>query len=322
MFVDKSIIHVKAGDGGSGCCSFRREKYIPDGGPDGGNGGDGGNVIIIGDKTKTTLMDYKYKKHFKAHNGSHGSGRLRHGKNGDDEILHVPLGTQVLDYNTNNLLFDITQDGQKFQIAHGGRGGRGNTTFKTSNNRVPYEKTDGEIGEESKFVLKLKIFCDIGIVGLPNAGKSTLINTITNAGSIVADYPFTTLNPVLGAMKYEYEQIIIADIPGLIEGASQNKGLGHQFLQHIERCKAIVHVIDATSDIGKAYKVIRKELEEYGAEITQKHEIIALSKCEMLAKKPKLPKYLKDAILISSHTMQGIDKLKEAISSLAITAKS
>ncbi|QED23063.1 GTPase Obg [Candidatus Deianiraea vastatrix] len=281
MFVDEAVVNIRAGNGGSGCCSFRREKFIPEGGPDGGNGGDGGSIIVIGDKNFSTLSKFKYQRHYIAQSGKSGSGRNKTGFSGEDIILRVPLGTQVLDYQTKHLIYDITEDGQKIVLAQGGRGGRGNATFKTSVEQAPRDTTPGGEGEAGVFTFRLKLFCDVGIIGLPNAGKSSLINALTNAKSAVGDYAFTTIKPVLGTIEMNYKQYVLADIPGLIKGASDNHGLGHQFLRHVERCKALIHLIDIHSQNPlEDYKIIRNELKAYNKDLAKKKEIIVFSKAE------------------------------------------
>jgi len=324
MFIDEAVLNIKAGDGGNGASSFRREKFVPEGGPDGGNGGDGGNVIIIGDKSINTLSTFKFKRHFIAQFGKSGSGKNRTGYSGEDLILNVPIGTQILDYNTRNIIYDITMDGQKIVLAHGGRGGRGNATFKNSTEQAPRTTTKGEIGEEGVFVFCLKLFCDMGIIGLPNTGKSTLINSITNTKSVVGDYAFTTIKPVLGILEMNYKQYVLSDIPGLVYGASDNYGLGHKFLRHVERCKAILHLIDINSENPlEDYKIIRNELKLYNKELTKKKEIIVFSKCDyfiesdLMAKIKELKVLFKTKkfITISSVARFNLEDLKLKIAS-------
>ncbi len=322
MFIDEAVINVKSGDGGNGCTSFRREKYIEFGGPDGGHGGHGGDVILIGSSKYNTLSNFKYNKRIFADNGKVGQGNQKHGKSGGDKTLYVPIGTQVLDYETRVLLYDISEVGQKITIAKGGAGGAGNMAFKTSVNQAPRKSKPGKEGEFGVFVLQLKLFCDIGIIGMPNIGKSTLLNSITNTKSVVADYSFTTIKPVLGVLEGEFKHYILADIPGLIEGASENRGLGHRFLRHIERCKAILHMIDITSkDLVKNYKIIRSELEKYSPELMQKQELIVFSKSDCLtdAELAEKIEYIKKVfknrrfIVISSITKFNLDRLSKFI---------
>jgi GTP-binding protein len=318
MFIDEAVVNVKAGSGGNGSASFRREKYVEFGGPDGGHGGDGGSIILIGTDKYTTLSFFKTKKRFIADSGESGSGQQRHGKNGSDIRILVPLGTQVLDYQTRVLLYEIDTVGQEVILVKGGHGGAGNIAYKTSTNRAPRKFKTGTVGEEGVFVLQLKLSCDIGIIGLPNIGKSTLINTLTNTNSIVDNYRFTTLKPVLGVLEYNFKQYILGDIPGLIEGASENKGLGHRFLRHIERCRAIIHMIDMCSDnYVEDYKVIRNELGNYDEELLKKKQIIIFSRADMLSKKELEERFEiinkifanKKFIIISSVKGMNVDKL-------------
>jgi len=248
MFVDRVKIHVKAGDGGNGAVAFLREKYRPFGGPAGGDGGKGGDVILVATIRKHTLYDFKFQAHFKAQRGEHGKGKNQHGKDGEDLIIYVPVGTVVIDAESGKVLCDLVEDGQRCVVARGGRGGRGNARFATPTNQSPRYAEKGEKGEERWLILELKLIADVGLIGLPNAGKSTLISKLTKARPKIADYPFTTLSPVLGVMEVDDEtQIVLADIPGLIEGASQGKGLDHEFLRHIERTKLLLHLIDIST---------------------------------------------------------------------------
>jgi len=285
-FLDQVKIYIKAGNGGDGSPSFRREKFIEYGGPDGGDGGKGGSVILKAERNLNTLIDFRYQQHHKAKRGNNGSGQNRTGKSGDDLILKVPLGTQVFEEDNKTLIFDFIKVGEEFVAAAGGKGGLGNTRFKSSTNRAPRKFTKGTRGEEFTIWLQLKTIADVGIIGLPNAGKSSLLAAITNANPKIANYEFTTLNPNLGVASYDDKEVTIADIPGLIENASDGKGLGHDFLSHVERCKILIHVIDTTeADPLKNYQIIRQELENYGAEIESKKEIIALNKVELLDEK-------------------------------------
>ena len=247
-FLDQTKIYLKAGNGGSGSASFRREKFIEFGGPDGGDGGHGGSIIFIADKNLNTLIDFRYQQHLKAERGQDGKGNKKTGKSGKDLILKVPVGTQIFEEDNNTLIEDLTKSGQKIIIAKGGKGGSGNVRFKSSTNRAPRKKTDGNIGENFWVWLQLKVIADIGIVGMPNSGKSSLLSVLTSAKPKIANYPFTTINPNLGVTNYDNKEVTLADIPGLIEGAHEGIGLGDKFLRHIERCKNILHLIDITND--------------------------------------------------------------------------
>ena len=285
-FLDQVKIYVKAGNGGDGSPSFRREKFIEYGGPDGGDGGKGGSVILKSEQNLNTLIDYRYQQHHKAERGENGMGQNRTGKGGEDLILKVPLGTQVFEEDNKTLIYDFTKQGEEFVAAVGGKGGLGNTRFKSSTNRAPRKFTKGTSGEEFTIWLQLKTIADIGIVGLPNAGKSSLLASITNASPKIANYQFTTLNPNLGVASYDDKEITIADIPGLIEGAHEGTGLGIQFLKHIERCKTILHLIDITvNDIEKTYNQVKNELFSYSPELIKKKEIIVLNKVDLVEEK-------------------------------------
>ena len=282
-FLDQVKIYVKAGNGGDGSPSFRREKFIEYGGPDGGDGGSGGSVILKSEQNLNTLIDYRYQQHHKAKRGENGSGQNRTGKGGEDLILKVPLGTQVFEEDNKTLIYDFTKIGEKFIAASGGRGGLGNTRFKSSTNRAPRKYTKGTLGEEFTIWLQLKTIADIGIIGLPNAGKSSLLAAITNANPKIANYQFTTLNPNLGVASYDDKEITIADIPGLVEGAHKGTGLGIQFLKHIERCKSLLHMIDVTNDdLKKSYKQIKNELKKYSAKLSKKKELVVLNKVDLI----------------------------------------
>ena len=285
-FLDQVKIYVKAGNGGDGSPSFRREKFIEFGGPDGGDGGKGGSVILKSEQNLNTLIDYRYQQHHKAERGENGMGQNRTGKSGEDLILKVPLGTQVFEEDNKTLIYDFVKQGEEFIAAAGGKGGLGNTRFKSSTNRAPKKFTKGHIGEEFTIWLQLKTIADIGIIGLPNAGKSSLLASITNANPKIANYQFTTLNPNLGVASYDNKEITIADIPGLIEGAHEGTGLGIQFLKHIERCKTILHLIDITlNDIEKAYNQVKNELFSYSPELIKKKELIVLNKVDLIDEK-------------------------------------
>ena len=283
--LDQVKIFVKAGDGGSGSPSFRREKFIEFGGPDGGDGGKGGSIILKAERNLNTLIDYRYQQHFKAKRGEDGKGKNQTGKGGKDMFLLVPIGTQIFEEDNKTLLFDFKKEKDEFTVAIGGKGGFGNTRFKSSTNRAPRKFTKGLKGEEFCISLQLKTIADIGIIGLPNAGKSSLLASITSANPKIANYKFTTINPNLGVAMYDNKEITLADIPGLIEGAHTGVGLGIKFLKHVERCKALLHLIDVTEeDLIKSYKQIRKELGEYSKELLRKKEIIVLNKVDLLSK--------------------------------------
>ena len=273
-FLDQVKIYVKAGNGGDGSPSFRREKFIEYGGPDGGDGGKGGSIILKAERNLNTLIDYRYQQHHKAKRGDNGSGQNRTGKSGDDLILSVPLGTQVFEEDNKTLIYDFVKFGEEFVAAAGGKGGLGNTRFKSSTNRTPKKITKGVPGEEFTIWLQLKTIADIGIIGLPNAGKSSLLAAITNANPKIANYQFTTLNPNLGVASYDDKEITIADIPGLVEGAHKGTGLGIQFLKHIERCKSLLHLIDITNDdLKKSYKQVKNELKNYNSNLEKKKNL-------------------------------------------------
>ena len=284
-FLDQVKIYIKAGNGGDGSPSFRREKFIEFGGPDGGDGGKGGSIILKAEQNLNTLIDYRYQQHHKAQRGENGSGQNRTGKGGEDLILKVPLGTQVFEEDNKTLIYDFTKIGEKYVAASGGKGGLGNTRFKSSTNRAPRKFTKGTTGEEFTIWLQLKTIADIGIIGLPNAGKSSLLAAITNANPKIANYQFTTLNPNLGVASYDDKEITIADIPGLIEGAHQGTGLGIQFLKHIERCKSLLHLIDITNEnLVQSYNQVKNELQKYSLELTKKKELVVLNKTDLIDK--------------------------------------
>ena len=282
-FLDQAKIYIKAGNGGSGSASFRREKFVEDGGPDGGDGGDGGSIIVQSDRNLNTLIDYRYAQHFKAQHGKPGSKRNKTGANGEDLILKVPLGTQVYEEDNNTLIYDFTKNKEKYLVASGGRGGLGNVRFKSSTNRAPRKKTNGKLGEEFWIWLQLKVIADIGIIGKPNAGKSSLLAALTRAKPKIANYPFTTINPNLGVSYYGGKEITLADIPGLVEGAHKGVGLGDKFLRHIERCKILLHLIDLSEDdLLNSYKKIKSELSNYDKDLIKKKEIIFFNKSDLL----------------------------------------
>jgi GTPase len=284
-FVDEATLFVKAGDGGKGSVSFRRAKFIPKGGPDGGDGGKGGDVIVVGSKSLLSLLDFKYKRIYKAENGRGGGGNNKTGRSGSDLLIKVPVGTVVYDVGSKELLADIVEDGQTAIIAHSGKGGKGNTRFVTPVHKVPYEFTEGEEGEERKLFLELKLIADVGITGLPNAGKSTLLSKLTSARPEVGDYPFTTLTPSLGVFSDEDQTVVIADIPGIIEGASTGRGLGLKFMRHVERTRALFWVIDVSAASVRAdYETLYRELAAYKEEILRKKRIIVLNKTDLVDK--------------------------------------
>ena len=283
-FLDQAKIYVKAGDGGSGSASFRREKFIEFGGPDGGDGGHGGSIVFAVDKNLNTLIDFRYQQHFKAEKGKDGKGKKKTGKSGKNLILKVPIGTQIFEEDNNTLIEDLTNPEQKIVIANGGKGGLGNVRFKSSTNRAPRKKTDGNKGESFWIWLQLKVIADIGIIGMPNSGKSSLLSVLTSARPKIANYPFTTINPNLGVANYNNKEVTLADIPGLIEGAHEGVGLGDKFLRHIERCKNILHLIDITNeDLLENYSKVRKELLKYSNKLIKKKEIIVFNKIDMIS---------------------------------------
>lgn len=282
-FQDQARVFIKSGNGGHGCLSFRREKFIEYGGPNGGDGGRGGDVIVIAVEGLNTLIDFRFQQHFKAQNGRPGEGSNRTGADGADSVLKVPVGTQVFDEEGDVLLADLTEVGQRIVLLHGGDGGFGNAHYKSSTNRAPRRADTGRPGAESAVVLRLKLIADAGLVGLPNAGKSTFLAAVSQATPKIADYPFTTLHPNLGVVISDDTSFVIADIPGLIEGAHEGIGLGTRFLGHVERCRVLLHLIDGTQeDVAEAYRTVRAELEAYGGGLIDKTEIVALNKCDSL----------------------------------------
>ena len=317
-FLDQVKIYIKAGNGGDGSPSFRREKFIEYGGPDGGDGGKGGSVILKSEKNLNTLIDYRYQQHHKAGRGENGMGQNRTGKGGEDLILKVPLGTQILEEDNKTLIYDFTKPGEKFVAANGGNGGLGNTRFKSSTNRAPRKFTKGTVGEEFTIWLQLKTIADIGIIGLPNAGKSSLLATITNANPKIANYEFTTLNPNLGVASYDDKEITLADIPGLIEGAHEGTGLGIKFLKHIERCKTLLHLIDITNNnLQASYNQVKKELRKYSPDLLKKKELIVLNKVDLIDEKQtkeKIDKFSKkingEILTLSTLEKKSILKIK------------
>lgn len=320
-FLDEAKIYIRSGDGGAGCLSFRREKNVPYGGPDGGDGGKGGDIIAEARTDLNTLIDYRYAQHFKAKKGGHGEGSLRYGANSDDIILAVPVGTQIFEEDKETLIADLTRPGQQVLLAKGGKGGLGNTHFKSSINRAPRRITEGEPGEERTIWLRLKLISDAGLLGLPNAGKSSFLARTSRAKPKIADYPFTTLHPQLGVIYTGGHEFVLADIPGLIEGAHEGVGLGTKFLGHIERCGVLLHLIDGTQeDVAGAYRTVRGEVEAYGEALAGKQEIVALNKIDAMTpdeikkKKTKLKKAAgSEPFAISAVTGEGIEALLLAL---------
>jgi GTPase len=318
MFIDYAEIEVKAGKGGDGAVTFRREKYVPKGGPSGGNGGKGGDVIIEAHYNLNTLLDFRYRKIYQAGNGDPGANSLKDGKHGEVAIIKVPVGTIVKDKATEEIIFDLDEDGKSVVIARGGKGGKGNSNFATPTNQAPRFAEKGKAGEEKKIVLELKLIADVGLVGFPNAGKSTLISVISAAKPKIADYPFTTLEPNLGIVRYkDYQSFTVADIPGIIEGAHEGKGLGHQFLRHIERTRILLFLVDITSDnYQRDYNILLNELMSYSKTLAKKKKIVSLSKSDLVSEE-EIKKYKKKKIRNSDHSTivfsavnkQGIDEL-------------
>ena len=325
-FLDQAKIYVKAGNGGSGSSSFRREKFVEFGGPDGGDGGTGGSVIFESERNLNTLIDFRYKQHFNAEHGKSGSKKNKTGGGGKDLILQVPTGTQIFEEDNNTLIYDFTKDKERFVVATGGEGGLGNTRFKSSTNRAPRKKTLGKKGEEFWVWLQLKVIADAGIIGLPNAGKSSLLSRCTRAKPKIANYPFTTINPNLGVLNINHKEVILADIPGLIEGSHKGVGLGDKFLRHIERCKVLIHLIDISEkDIIGNYLKIRNELSKYDKSILKKREIVVFNKSDLVNMDlitEKLKNFRRETKknfeIISLVSKQNFDKVKKIIHSKCI----
>lgn len=319
-FLDEAKIYLKAGNGGDGACSFRREKFIEFGGPNGGNGGKGADIVFEAVANLNTLIDFRYQQHFKAPRGENGGSRSCTGASADDMIIKVPVGTQIVADDGVSVLADLTEAGQTFIAARGGMGGRGNESYKSSTNQAPRQADKGELGEELWVWLRLKIIADVGLLGLPNAGKSTFLSVVSRARPKIADYPFTTLYPHLGVAKVDAKEVLIADIPGLIEGASDGVGLGTRFLKHVERCKVLVHLIDGTAeDVSVPYKTIRKELKKYSPALADKPEVIGLNKIDALSpeeveeKLKKLKKASKKSVFaVSGISKQGLTEMLRA----------
>ncbi len=325
MLIDRARIFVRSGKGGDGCMSFRREKFIPKGGPNGGDGGDGGSVVLVGDESVGTLLPLTHKPHYRAEHGGQGKGSQMHGANGADRVVHVPLGTLVTDEESGELIADISEEGQRVIVVQGGKGGYGNEHFKSATNQAPREFTHGEPYVEKILNLELKLIADIGLVGLPNAGKSTFLTAVSAARPKTADYPFTTLHPHLGIAEIDINRrFIIADIPGLIEGASDGAGLGHRFLKHIERTKALLHLVDICPVDGsnpvENYKTIRNELERYSPELAAKKELVVLNKVDMIPVEDRLALMqsifdelqFDEALVCSGVSREGIPAVLEA----------
>ena len=320
-FLDQAKIYIKAGNGGSGSASFRREKFVEYGGPDGGDGGNGGSIIFQSDRNLNTLIDFRYAQHFKAQHGKPGSKRNKTGANGEDLILKVPLGTQVFEEDNNTLIYDFTKNKEKYLVASGGKGGLGNVRFKSSTNRAPWKKTNGKLGEEFWIWLQLKVIADIGIIGKPNAGKSSLLAALTRAKPKIANYPFTTINPNLGVAYFGGKEITLADIPGLVEGAHKGVGLGDKFLRHIERCKILLHLIDLSEDdLLNSYKKIKSELSNYDKDLIKKKEIIFFNKSDLLdeneinEKLKEFEKKIKTKYeIISVYSNKDLQKIKKLL---------
>ena len=320
-FLDEAKVYVQSGAGGNGCIAFRREKFIEFGGPSGGDGGKGGDVIVEAVDGLNTLIDYRYQQHFKAKSGGNGMGKDMHGANGKDVVLRVPVGTQVYEEDGETLLADLTRVGERITLMKGGNGGFGNAYFKTATNQAPRHANPGQPGEERTIRLRLKLIADAGLIGLPNAGKSTFLAAVSAAKPKIADYPFTTLHPQLGVVRIDEREFVLADLPGLIEGAHEGVGLGDRFLGHTERCRVLLHLVDGTSeDAGEAYKVVRGELEAYGQGLSDKPEIVALSKVDAMtpeaikAQTAKLKKACKKTpLLLSSASREGVTEVLRAL---------
>ncbi len=325
-FIDEATITVRAGDGGRGCVSFRREKYVPKGGPNGGNGGRGGSVILKVSRHLSTLLDFRYHTIFKAKRGQHGMGKDRHGRNADDLVIPVPPGTLVTDEETGAVLADLTRPEETLVAAAGGRGGRGNTAFTSSTNQAPDHAEPGKPGEERRLRLVLKLIAQIGLVGLPNAGKSTLLSRISRARPRIADYPFTTLSPVLGVVSHRDTEFVVADLPGLIEGAHRGAGLGHRFLKHAERTEALVHVVDSVHPpeaLVEAFRVVRGEMEKFRPELAGKPTLLAFNKMDVTGARESAERARRllnfperDAYYISGVTGEGITALLDGLVAL------
>lgn len=330
-FIDEATITVRSGDGGRGCVSFRREKYVPRGGPDGGNGGNGGSVLLVVDRGMATLLDFRYRNLFRAKRGEHGKGKTMHGRNGEDLAIPVPPGTVVHDADTGEMLADLTREGDSLAVAAGGRGGRGNASFVSSTNQAPDNAQPGLPGRERRLRLALKLIAQVGLVGLPNAGKSTLLSGISRARPRVADYPFTTLSPVLGVVSHRDDEFTVADLPGLIEGAHRGAGLGHRFLKHAERTEALIHVLDASDPaetIVRAFRTVREELERFDPALASRPTLLAFNKMDLPGARDAAETARAllnfpggEAYYISAATGEGIDALLDALVALRRKAR-
>ncbi len=325
-FVDEAKFYVKAGDGGNGCVSFRREKYVPKGGPDGGDGGRGGSVFIEASSNLTSLLDFKYRSHFKADNGKSGMGRRKHGRKGGDQTILVPVGSLIKDVETGEVLIDLDHDGARFLGAQGGAGGRGNVHFATAQNRAPRQSSKGKIGDEIWFRIELKLVADVGFVGMPNAGKSTLLSRLSAANPKIASYPFTTLEPQLGILQFDFrEPCVLADIPGLIEGAHEGLGLGHKFLRHIERTRILLHVIDGSAPDEQPFanfRIMENELQQYSDELVGRRHLVLLNKTDLLSAEElaglveTFSKAGCETLTASALTGQGLAELRERLAEI------
>ena len=328
-FLDQAKIFLKSGDGGNGCLSFRREAYVEFGGPDGGNGGRGANVMFRCVEGLNTLIDFRYQQHFKARRGQNGMGKDRYGAKGEDLIINVPMGTQILAEDKETMLADFTEVGQEHVMLHGGDGGKGNAMFKSATNRAPRKTIPGYPGEEMWVWLRLKLIADVGLVGLPNAGKSTFISAVSRARPKIADYPFTTIHPNLGVVRQNDREMVIADIPGLIQGAHEGAGLGDRFLGHVERCGALLHLVDGTADdVAENYRIVRGELDAYGGVLKDKVELVALNKIDSLSEEDVTEKVAQlsaacgqDALAISGVAGTGVDGMMQTLFSLVGRAR-
>ncbi|MGV1099403.1 GTPase ObgE [Thiovibrio sp. JS02] len=327
-FIDEAKFFVKAGDGGNGCVSFRREKYVPKGGPDGGDGGDGGTLFIEASSRLSSLLDFRYKSHFLAQNGTPGRGKKMYGRKGEDFVLNVPCGSVLKDAETGEVLCELLNDGDRFLAARGGQGGKGNVHFATAQNRAPRIATKGNPGEERWLKIELKLLADVGLIGLPNAGKSTLLSRLSAANPKVAPYPFTTVEPQLGVLQFDdFGSCIVADIPGLIEGASEGAGLGHKFLRHIERTRILLHVIDGSTPDDqplREYRILENELRNYKEELLGRHRLLVINKIDLLEDEGRLSRLLdlfrqeegSTPLAISALTGKGLAGLKQALADM------
>lgn len=322
--IDEAVIHIQSGSGGNGCISFRREKFVPFGGPNGGNGGRGGDIVLRATRDKSSLLDFKYQPKYAAERGEHGMGSDCDGRTGEGLVIQVPTGTLVYDTASHELLADLTEHGQELLVAEGGKGGRGNLSFKTSTNRAPRTATPGEPGIEKNLKLELQLIADVGLIGLPNAGKSSFLQSVSRARPKIADYPFTTLEPHLGVVAHKEQGFVVADLPGLIEGAAEGAGLGHRFLKHVSRNRVLLHLVDVSAEIPeieKAIQVIRKELKDFDAALAEREELLVFTKIDLLSEEDLKKKQEElenlgytSVFYISSKTKAGIDTLLDELS--------